>query len=109
MIKCKRGNIFMCDLGYGYQSEQGGRRPCIVMSNDKANTFSPVITVVPLTTKNKKKLPTHCEINATGFKSIALCEQVTSISKDKLLDYIGECNSKELLNINKAIKIQLDL
>lgn len=109
MIECKRGDIFICDLGYGYHSEQGGKRPCVVVSNDKANTFSPVITVVPLTTAAKKRLPTHCEISATLYKSIALCEQLVSISKDKLVRYIGESNATELQNIDRAIKIQLAL
>ena len=64
-------------------SVQGGVRPVIVVSNNKANTYSSVITVVPLTSRIYKKryLPTHVFISKydmTGIRkgSLALAEQV---------------------------------
>ena len=46
----RRGDILWADLGmFPTTSVQGGVRPVIVVSNNKANTYSSVITVVPLT------------------------------------------------------------
>ena len=57
-------------------SEQGGGRPAVVVSNDMCNRYSPVITVVFLTTREKKDLPTHVQIKSSRYDSTALCEQV---------------------------------
>ena len=49
----RRGDILWADLGmFPTTSVQGGVRPVIVVSNNKANTYSSVITVVPLTSRN---------------------------------------------------------
>lgn len=48
----RRGDILWADLGmFPTTSVQGGVRPVIVVSNNKANTYSSVITVVPLTSR----------------------------------------------------------
>ena len=53
----RRGDILWADLGmFQTTSVQGGVRPVIVVSNNKANTYSSVITVVPLTSRIYKKL-----------------------------------------------------
>ena len=62
----RRGDILWADLGmFPTTSVQGGVRPVIVVSNNKANTYSSVITVVPLTSRIYKKryLPTHVFIS----------------------------------------------
>jgi mRNA-degrading endonuclease toxin of MazEF toxin-antitoxin module len=81
-MEITRGNIILADLGVSEQcSIQRGIRPYVVISNNRANKNSPVITVVPLTTKISKKrhLPTHVFVSAYRSEgldrhSIALCE-----------------------------------
>lgn len=113
---CKRGDIYYADFGVKMDScEQGGIRPAVVVSNNKANANSPVITVVPLTTKIWKKpyLPTHVQIPysvTTGLhrKSMALAEQVETIDKKKLTEKIGEISDDLLMEqITVALQIQI--
>lgn len=113
---CKRGDIYYADFGVKNGScEQGGIRPAVVVSNNKANANSPVITVVPLTTKIWKKpyLPTHVQIPfsvTTGLhrKSMALAEQVETIDKKKLTEKIGEISDTLLMDqITIALQIQI--
>lgn len=111
---CKRGDIFWAELGENAEgSLQAGARPVLVVSNDKANEFSPVITVIPITSKMvKANLPTHVLIEACGLKkpSIALAEQITSINKDKLDRKIGSIQRTVYAGlVRKAIQIQLNL
>ena len=88
LIKIRRGDILYADLGVQYHgSMQGGMRPVVVVSNNRANTHSTVITVVPLSTRiyKKQSLPTHvfisaCKAEGLEHHSIALCEQVTALS-----------------------------
>lgn len=106
-----RGDIFYV-TGYGgkvYDAEVKQDRPAIVVSNNKANEHSPVIEVVFLTTAEKKKyLPTHVNVMCT-VPSIALCEQVTSISKSRLSTYVRTANEKEMREIEKALLVSLGL
>ena len=52
---CKRGDIYYVDFGEKTGSEQGGIRPVLVVSNNKANKHSPVVTVVPLSAGHGKR------------------------------------------------------
>ena len=64
------------------------------------------VTVVYLTTKEKKWLPTRVPVMCKE-KSIALCECVNTVSKERLGDYIRSCTKKEMNAIDKALAIQL--
>ena len=71
-LKIRRGDILYVDMGEEYEgSIQGGMRPMVVVSNNLANKFSPVITVVPLTSRTYKKryLPTHVLIRTAMYRS----------------------------------------
>jgi mRNA-degrading endonuclease toxin of MazEF toxin-antitoxin module len=113
---CKRGDVYFVDFGHNINScKQSGIRPAIVVSNNKANEHSPVVTVVPLTSKTSKKrsLPTHVLIPNTegiGLKhtSLALAEQLEAVDKTKLLHNIGCITNKHvMLQITKAVQVQI--
>lgn len=111
---CKKGDIFWAELGEEREgSLQAGARPVLVVSNDKANEFSPVITIIPITSKMcKAKLPTHVLIKECGLSkpSIALAEQITSLNKDRLGRKIGSIQQTAYVSlVKKAIEIQLNL
>ena len=108
-LEVRRGDIWWYEYDGAYTSEQAGDRPCVVVSNEKANTHSPVIAVVPLTTAWKKRLPTHTIVQSAGRTSVALCEQIYTISKDRLIDKVGYCTELEMCRIDKCLRIQLDL
>ena len=80
----------------------------MVVSNDKANTFAPVIHVIPLTTRIKRMLPTHVILNNKYLPetSVAMAEQELLVNKDQLLEKLGSCSRDELMKINKAILVQ---
>ena len=97
----RRYEIWFANLGDHYgTSVQSGNRPVLVISNDVANRFSSTLTVIPLTTVQKKlNLPTHIQIaeadcqmindHAYLRNSVALAEQVTTIGKNALLNKLG--------------------
>lgn len=111
----KKYQVVYLDLGQKKlnSSIQVGKRYAIIVSNDKANKYSSVVTAIPLTSVEKKVLPTHLDIPSKwGLtkKSILLAEQITSVSK---LDIIRTCKviDDEILKneIDKRIKIALGL
>lgn len=114
MEKCRRGDIFMVELDKRTTTSiQSGKRPVLVISNDKNNKYSPVVWVVPITSKLKKKsLPTHVALVGCGLskESQALAEQTSIIDKKNLTqnNFICNVNDKRLLDeISNAIRIQV--
>lgn len=97
----------------GGSSIQGGCRPVIVISNDKNNEHSSVITVVPLTSRIKKKeLPTHVTVSGYGLRmeSQAQAEQIRQIDKKKLSErnYIGHIEDRVVMDqLIKAVICQI--
>lgn len=109
MSDIRRGEIFYISGGKTIGSEQRADRPAVVVSNDKNNEHSQTVEVVYLTTRPKAELPTHTIIRSTGRLSTVLCEQIQSISIDRIKSYIGKCTEEEMGNINIALMISLDL
>ena len=111
----RRGQIYDVDLGKTNGNVQGGRRPCIVCQNNTGNKYSPTVIIVPLSSQIQKanKQPTHVTIypdsyNGLSCESFTLAEQVKTINKNELGDYIGYVRDKELMDkIDKSIKISL--
>lgn len=115
----KRGSVYLANLGEVTSkngSLQGGIRPIVLVGNDLNNFHSSMITIVPLTTsKYKKKLPTHVEINTINSKiekdSVALGEQIMVIPKNYIIkDTPLFTLSEDLLKkIDIAMMIQLGI
>ena len=110
MNEVKRGDIYYIVNNYQEEgSEQRAGRPAVVVSNDKGNQHCNVIEVVYLTTQPKTDLPTHIDIKSANRPSIALCEQISSVSKERLGNYIGTCTKYELEMLNAGMMISLGI
>ena len=109
-MQIKRGDIFYIAKGNinTIGSEQYPDRPAIIVSNDKCNEHSPCVEVVFMTTQEKHKLPTHVEVMCQ-VPSIALCEGVQTISKERIGDYLRSCTDREMKRIDDALLISLGL
>ena len=109
----KCGEIWMCNLSESEGSIQSGYRPVFIVSNDKNNTYSPTINIIPITTKmNKRKLPVHVELwnyQRYGPKapSTLMVEQTTTVALSSLDKYIGKILDKNVLgDISRAMRVQ---
>ena len=104
-----RGQIYYANLGRTRGSEQGGIRPVVIVQNDTGNKYSPTTIVCPITSQDKRNLPTHVEINNLHKESIVLCEQIRVIDKKQIFEerLLGELEEEKMQEINKAIKISV--
>lgn len=107
--KYYRGEIYYIFPKDAVGSEQMGSRPGIIVSNDMGNEHSKIVEVVYLTTRDKKPLPTHVEINSARHQSIALCEQIETVSKERIGNYINSVTQNELNEIERALLVSLDI
>lgn len=102
----RRGEIYYINNENAVGCEQRGIRPAVIVGNDVGNKYSPVLLVVYFTTQTKKYLPTHVYVKGHGT---ALCEQIFTIDKTRLLQKKGECSSSDMERINKALCISLGM
>lgn len=107
----KRGQVYHISGFEISGQEQRPGRPAIIVSNNKCNFYSTVVEIVYLSSTPKKQLPTHVLISAGSIKkeSTALCEQIHSISIEKIADQIGCLSKDEMERVNEALMISLDL
>lgn len=86
----RRGDIYYINNDRGQiGSEMKKDRPAVVVSNDMNNRYSNEITVVFLTSKPKKNLETHVTVYSTGRESVALCEGLTTLDKQRAGKFLG--------------------
>lgn len=107
-----RGDVFWCpvkELTDEGEYIETKTRPILVVSNEKANTFSGQVTVVPITSKEKKSLPTHVAVECGQISGIALCEWIQRENKADFGTYCGALDAETMRNIDAALKIQLAL
>lgn len=110
----RRGDIYYVDLNPVIGSEQGGSRPVVVIQNNSGNRHAPTLIVAMITSKTSKNghLPTHYllkENPALDEPSVVLLEQLRTIDKRRVREYLGRTSKREMLAIDKALVKSLSL
>jgi len=113
MVQPARGEIWTVDLSPTRGCEQSGTRPALVLSADTFNAGPAELAVVlPLTTK-AKGIPFHVEIRppqgGVSETSYIKCEDIRSISTERLRSRWGAVSSETLSRVEDRLKILLDL
>ena len=114
MKEIKRGQVWYADLSPVVGSEQGGFRPVLMLQNDIGNKYSPTVIVAIITSRNTKaKIPTHYWLDkgqgGLVCDSMVELEQIRTIDKKRLKEFMGTVDQKQMNEINKKIKISLGL
>jgi mRNA interferase MazF len=105
--KVYRWELYWADLEPHVGTEQAGdRRPVLVVSNDDANATFGTVTIVPLTKlEGKGRSPSFFEVELppgiipNGLTSLALPHQIRSISKTRLLEWIGVLDAEDAQHV----------
>ena len=104
-----RGEIhYIDDMGHTNEFGYRSGRPCIIISNDNANRYSSHVTVIPLTSQEKKPTPTHVAIQCK-VPSTALCENIQMVAQEKVGNYIRTCTKDEMAEIHKGVYYALGI
>jgi mRNA interferase MazF len=113
----RRGEVFWADLSPRTGSEQQGRRPVIIVSNDGFNRTpgwrSLIVVPISRSPGQARRGPTAVPLDegTAGLKSpgVALCHQVTTLDRAKLRDRIGVLAGGVLAQVEGGLKAALDL
>ena len=113
--KFHRGDIYSADLrNRRWQLSGSVWKPLIILQNNVGNCFSPTIIIAAITSVSKKsrKFPTHYHLNdRCGLvkPSVVMLEQIRTIDKSRLKNYIGHLNKDDMENINKTLLCSLGI
>ena len=104
----RKGDVFLADLGIPHGSEQGGRRPVVIIQNDDNCIYSPTVTMVPMTTVIKRlHQKSHYILRYSDcirYRSMIAAEQVQTIDKDRIIRRIGHLDARDIAGIEEAMR-----
>lgn len=113
MIAPNRGDIWSIRLDPTKGHEQGGTRPCLVISANKFNQGKADLVVVIPVTSRYKAIASHVrvpkgEANLTEDSYIK-CEEVRCVSKERFDKYWGQVNHDTLVSVEQWVRVVLGL
>ena len=88
---------------------QSTNRPHLVVSNNIGNRNANVVTVVPCTSEDKRKMPMHVECEINGILNTILCEQIRTINTDELINYMFTLEKDTMKKVDRALKVTLGI
>jgi mRNA interferase MazF len=111
----KRGQVWLVDWSPGRGSEQLGRRPALVVQTDAANRNPRYPNTIVLTLSSKGlPVATHVQVvpdvrNGLRVTSWVKCEQILTISKDRLISAWGVLSPQDMTRVEAAVRTVLSL
>lgn len=108
-IEYKTGDIILVDFSNGIGHQQKGIRPALIVSNNIGNMFSPVLEVLPITTKRtKSKLPTHVNIAPTKENGLSMLSTIEAegkipVNKFQVKKHLGKISDADLERVAFAM------
>lgn len=109
----RRGDIYTLDYGNPIGSEQGGRRPALIIQNDSGNLNSSTTIVAAITSNLNRQYPFQVRILASESglpkDSVVMLEQLLTVSKSRLINKAGHLTATKMIEVDNAIRISLGL
>lgn len=107
-----RGEVYYVDLeGVEYASRyiQRKTRPALIIQNNIGNQRAETVIVAPMTRQFKKPYPFQYKVDLNGTQSVILFEQLLTVDKFRILDYVGELNETQMYAAEQALMHSLGL
>ncbi len=111
----KRGGVYVVNLAHEDNTSTRETCPCLVVSNNISNEFSPVVTVIPLSFANLDRIydfETFLPAAKTGLEHDAKISShiIITIDKNRVVgERVGFISKNSMEKVEKALRLQLAL
>ncbi len=113
MALIKRGEIFLVNFDPTLGAEARKIRHALVVSNNINNTYSPIISISPITSNVTRIYSFEVEvpegIGGLRTRSKVMINQTRAVDKLRLINKIGHLSVEIMEQVNQALKLHYDL
>lgn len=105
----KRGEVWWVNFDPSVGGEIRKKRPAVIVSNNASNRNINRVQVVPMTSNISRVYPSEALVSLQGRQGKAMADQLTTVSKQRVLNKAGELSKEEMATVELALCVQLGL
>jgi len=102
-----RGEVWWVNFSPSIGGEIRKRRPAVIISNDISNKYLNRVQVIPLSSKVDRLYPSEAYVTVNNKQNKAMADQLTTVSKKRLINFVGKVSSSDMRKVEKAVRLQL--
>jgi len=105
----RRGEVWWVSFELSVGGKIQKPRRAVIISNNAANKYLHRVQVVPLTSSIGRVYPSEAVVVLNERPSKAMPDQLTTVSKQRLMNQAGVLNRDDMRKVEHAVRVQLGL
>lgn len=104
-----RGDIYWVDLEPTKGAEIKKLRPCVIISATPINKARHTVVIIPISSSAKARPPIAVSINCLDRAATAICDQIRTVDKSRLVRSAGKIALEDLETLEKGLRQVLSI